>query len=275
MSFYELFTAVISSVCEILPLSGNSQAKIFDIIYHSMSASPLRHFAAGICYVGAIAAIIFVFRKKISLLQKALVATVRNIFKKNEPVNSEDKKEILLLLTAACPIAAAVFFKKIFERISSGNIVFIIALAVSGLMLFISDRSKRDDKSAISAPLSDAMTIGSFRLMGFIPGISGTAASIFACLFSGFSDEFTGEFTFLTLIPVLAGKAIYNFACIKSFSADISAVSSCILAGGAVFALGVLAVNKIRELIRLKRLKVFSYILWAEVIFMIIISVRG
>ena len=272
MSFFEIFKAFINSAAEILPLSGNAQTRIADMIYYPLTSGNAMSLAAALADFGGMAAVVYVFRKKILLLLKAFWGMLGKAGKK--AVNAEDKKEIKMLLIASCPILAAIFLKSVFGSISRGWIIFVIALAVSGAMLFAADKFKGGEAGAIGVPLPDALMTGAFRLLGFIPGMSGTAAALFGGALSGFSADFNCEFTFLTLIPVLLGKGIYNLSRVKA-DPGISVVSTCILVGFAVFAFGAVGIGKTRDMIFSGKLKLFSYILWAEALLALILSVRG
>ena len=274
MDFFTLLKAFINSVADIFPLSGAAQIKLLDMIYFSFDGGAAEHLLAAFCDFGGFASIIYFYRNKIFTLVKALPESLKKLIGREDKSDREERRELLLLAVAGIPILTAPLFKKIFASISAGSTAFIIALIISGLLLYFACRSKEGKSNALNITIPDALITGVFRLLGFIPGISGTGGALFSCFLGGFAADFTAEFTFLTGAFVFAGKGIYNALKINSGVNFIMIFAGIVLAA-AVFFTGVKALGIMCGLIRKRKLKIFSAILWIEAVVMIILSLRG
>ncbi|MEG0370957.1 MAG: undecaprenyl-diphosphate phosphatase, partial [Clostridium sp.] len=84
------------------------------------------------------------------------------------------------------------------------------ALIVGGILLFVSDRSKKPERCKYVEDLSvrDSFMVGVFQCMALCPGMSRSASTIIGGRFMGLSREVSAEFSFFLALPTLGGAAL-------------------------------------------------------------------
>ncbi len=81
--------------------------------------------------------------------------------------------------------------------------VVVAALAVGGIVLLFADRFGRHDRTIQDVTVRDALLIGTFQTLAFIPGISRSGATIITALLLSLKREAAVRFAFLLSIPVI------------------------------------------------------------------------
>ena len=117
----------------------------------------------------------------------------------------------MFLLIATVPGALSGF---LFEEQAAGllrNPLFIaFALSAFGLLLFISDRYSRRDKSIEDMNLTDCIVIGLAQALAIIPGVSRSGITITGAMFRNFKRDEAARFSFLLAAPLIAGAGLFE-----------------------------------------------------------------
>ncbi len=169
-----------------------------------------------------------------------------------------NKEKILLIIIGTIPIAIIGFlFEDKIELMFDNYLLVIVALSLTGLILFLTKKSK-EDKEEIS--LKMAFVIGIAQAFAIIPGISRSGITVATALLLGITRKKAFEFSFILAIPALLGAFLLNIPDIyKTNIAPLSLLS----AGVTAFFAGLIALWIFYSLIRKKNLSLFSYYLWA------------
>lgn len=83
-----------------------------------------------------------------------------------------------------------------------------ITMIVMGLVLFVTDRLGRENRSVGSLRVRDAITIGLAQAFAIIPGVSRSGATISTARALGLDREAAARFSFYLAIPIVAGAAL-------------------------------------------------------------------
>ncbi len=272
---FDIIEGLAVSLSEILPLSANGFGQLsdhFKTVYAGQDAGIWFKIFANL---GVIAAIIMVFKDELNEYIKSGISLIKKLIKKDNSEKTKEETELVLLLCMCAPMIVWLALRYVFDFIYGNGLVAAIAFSVSGVFLVTADRIKQRDIEVGKIKLTDGALVGVFRLMGFIPGISGTGGVIFSGLLSGFSEKLIHKFALLMCIPVLLGEIVLNIPAALKLSLNLSDAIGCVL----VLALGFMAsyhlTGVLFNMIKNKKLKIFGYILFAAAFISLILWMRG
>ena len=150
-------------------------------------------------HAATVLATIVVFRKQIWKLLCGLFK-----FKYNEETDY-----ILKICVSMIPVfVVGVFFKDYVESLFSSIVVVGVALLVTALLLFFSDRAKPRASTGIS--YWQAFVIGLGQAVAVIPGLSRSGTTISTGLLCGARREDVAQFSFLMVIVPILGEAFLD-----------------------------------------------------------------
>lgn len=250
MSAIEAFVlGLIQGLTEFLPVSSSGHLfiakELFGIETENMAFEVIVHTAT-------VLSTIIVFRKPIWDLLKGLFKFQYNA----------QTKYICMILVSMVPVfIVGVFFKDQVESIfSSGLLIVGLALVVTAMLLFISDRISRR-RIAPDKPVGfrDAIIIGVAQAIAVIPGLSRSGATISTGLLCGVKKEEVAQFSFLmVLVPVL-GEAFLELVG-GDFSSASSGIGALPMIVGflSAFVAGLFACKVMIALVKKASLKWFS-----------------
>lgn len=158
-------------------------------------------------HVGSLIAIIFYFWRDWILIGRDLLKSVAE----RSFVGRPSGKIGMFLLIATVPGALSGF---LFEEQAAGflrnplSIAF--ALSAFGVLLYISDRFSRRDKSVEDMNLTDCIIIGLAQALAIIPGVSRSGITITGAMFRNFKRDEAARFSFLLAAPLIVGAGIFE-----------------------------------------------------------------
>ncbi|MFN4298842.1 MAG: undecaprenyl-diphosphate phosphatase [Thermaurantimonas sp.] len=248
-----IILGILQGLTEFLPVSSSGHLEIGKALLglhmkgeESLLFTVIVHFATA-------AATLVVYRRDVGKLINGLLQ-----FKNNE----ETQFAGLIILSMIPAGVIGLLFEEQIEALFEGKIAFVgVMLIITGLLLFIADKSKATNKSI--TPLN-AFFIGVAQAIAILPGISRSGATISTSVILGIDREKAARFSFLMVIPVIFGKIILDAG---EMIQEVSAVEnptqvpfSVLLAGFATsFLVGIFACNLMISMVKRAQLKYFSF----------------
>ncbi len=236
-----LIMAILQGVTELFPISSLGHAVILPALLHwslDERAITFLPFLAMLHVGTATALFAYFWRDWVALLTGAVGAADR--------LRVGESRYILFLIVIATVPALVV--GKLLEhplRALFGTPVMAAGfLVINGLILLFADRLRsrlpeEADRPIASLSIADALWIGCWQCLAFLPGISRSGATMTGGLLRGVSHETAARFSFLIALPViLAATANQLLALHKNhipFSAMGSAVTGAVVAGITAF----------------------------------------
>jgi len=183
-----LILSTIQGLTEFLPISSSAHLIISSSILGQKTQSiTVDIFAHG----GSLFAVIIYFR-----------AELANALKDYKFSSSDSFLNKLFL--GSFPILIIGFF---FREFISENLRTLDIIAIStiffGILLWIADRTTKDQSSNESVSLKHAFFIGLAQCLALIPGTSRSAITIICALFLSYSRTIASKFAFILAIPTL------------------------------------------------------------------------
>lgn len=165
----------------------------------------------------------------------------------------------LLVIVGSVPTAAiALLVKPVFERLNAPLPV-AIALAVTGLILWLAPRSGPKHEVR-QVTFVDALVAGFVQGLAVIPGISRSGSTIATLLWRGVDKELAPRLSFLLYLVVSLGVAVLGARDV--LDADIELLPLVVMMA-ASFAVGYGALLLVFSVLKRGRFRLFSPYLWA------------
>ena len=148
------------------------------------------------------------------------------------------------------------FYSEELERLFDKQILLVgLMLLVTGLLLFVADRSRDTDKDV---SFFHALVLGLAQAIAILPGISRSGATISTAVLLGIDRTKAASFSFLMVIPLILGKITKD---LLDGALALKDDQLLILMGGftAAFLTGIVACKWMISLVQKAQLKYFAY----------------
>ncbi len=190
-----IILGIVQGLTEFLPVSSSGHLELGKAILgdkslpnDSLLFTVVLHFATAL-------STIVIFRKDILHILKGLFTSQWN----------EDKKFATKIIISMIPAAVVGFtYESEIAEMFSGNLFLVGSmLVITGLLLYLADRSKNTKKKV---SYKDAIIIGIAQAIAMLPGISRSGATISTSVLLGDDKTKAARFSFLMVIPLILGK---------------------------------------------------------------------
>ena len=182
--------SIIQGITEFLPISSSSHL----ILVSKYLSFNNQNFSIDVSlHIGSFLAVIVFFKKDILNFLK-------------------NKKIFFKILLSSLPVMIVGYILIKFDLMEHIRNVKIIGWTtiVFGVLLFISDRSKKIKKISKNFDYKSAVFVGFFQILSLIPGVSRSGITITAARFLKFERVESAKISFLMSIPTLAAVSFYG-----------------------------------------------------------------
>jgi undecaprenyl-diphosphatase len=248
--FEALVLAVVQGLSEWLPVSSSGHLVITQKL---LGISPPLLFDA-MLHMGTVLVVLFVFRKDILNILKALA---------KREFNTPEAKLALYIVISSIPIGILGFvFSDFFESLFDNLQAVGLALLVTGCILFISER--RLGNRTITLP--DAIIVGITQAVAIIPGISRSGITVSTGLLRGINKETVFRYSFLLSVPPIVGATLFELKDITTTNMDLTPF---IVGTVVAMIVGYAALKALQKIVLSEKFHLFSYYCWAAGILVI------
>lgn len=247
-----IILGLIQGFTEFLPVSSSGHLAIGREIL-GVEASDDLVFEV-VVHAATVLATIIVFRKQIWKLLCGLFK-----FKYNDETDY-----ILKICVSMIPVfIVGMFFKDYVEALFSSLLVVGIALVVTALLLFFSDkasalrRNGEENTARNGISYGQALTVGLGQAFAVIPGLSRSGTTISTGLLCGMKREDVAQFSFLMVLVPILGEAFLDIVGGDMAASSITALPL-ILGFLSAFVSGLFACKVMIALVKRAKLKWFA-----------------
>ena len=242
--FTAILLGLIQGLAEFLPVSSSGHLLLAERIVGITDAS-IGHFFIVLLHLGTLAAVLFVYRKRI--IEMIL-----------HPVK-QWQYWIYMIAATLVTVVMALALRDVFNRAESGSILGPCFL-VTAALLAVTDLLRKKAECRVTVPTMKwyhALFIGFLQGIAPLPGVSRSGATITGATLCRMKREDAAEFSFLLSIPAILGGAVLEIpAALKEGVGDISVL--CCIVGVLVAAVsGYFAVKFMIRLITKRSFKGF------------------
>lgn len=200
-----LVIAILQGVTELFPVSSLGHAVIIPAILHwsiDQRSPAFLPFLVTLHLGTAIALLAYFWRDWFELARGALGGGDRT-------VQRESRHILLLIVLATVPAVVLGFlFESFLRRLFGTPQIAAIFLVVNGFMLLAGEKLRGRSVTANHRPIAslnwrDAIIIGLWQCLAFIPGISRSGATIIGGILRGIDHQGAARFSFLVATPII------------------------------------------------------------------------
>lgn len=240
-----LLLGIVEGLTEFLPVSSTGHLTIVEKLLGLQVDDPGVTAFTAIIQVGAIAAVLFYFRRDITTLASAWFRGLANPAARQ----GQDYRLAWYVIVGSIPIGIVGFAAR---ELISGPLrnlwVVTAALAVWSIFMYAAERVGTRSRGEADLTMKDALVIGIVQCIALIPGVSRSGATISAGLFRGLDRVVATRLSFFLSIPALVAAGVYEAL---TATAEISASVGWLPTGVATAVSFVVAYVSIAWLLRL------------------------
>lgn len=255
---------IIQGLTEFLPVSSSGHLAIIQNMTGFGEGMDTLAFNV-LLHMGTLVAVAIVYFKDILGLVKSFFTLVAKIFKGKFKYSELELHErmIIYILVGTIPLVSMVLIEDYLDMIS-GYLVIVGALLIfNGLVLMISDRLARGNRTLDEIKPKNALLIGLCQMCALLPGISRSGSTITGGLLNGLDRSEAVRFSFLLSIPAILGSAVIKLPSLFSDITDGKTLGV-YLTGALVSAMvGVCAIKLLGYISKKSNFSIFSYYCFA------------
>ena len=256
---------IIQGVTEFLPVSSSGHLAIAQFFMETseepLLVSILLHFAT-------LVAVVICFRRDVIGIITEFFLCIRDLFagKFSWKNANQHRRMMILIVIATLPLFIVLPFKDAVESVSSNIFAVGICLAVTGVLLFVSDRvSRKAHRSGEKARVSDALAIGVVQACATLPGLSRSGSTVSTALILGLEREYAVSFSFILSLPAVFGATLLQVADAVESHAEFKA--SYLVGMFTAFVVGIASIKLMKWLVRSDKFGKFCYYCFAVAAF--------
>lgn len=267
--------ALFTAAAAVLPVSGGAHWKIAEKLLGLNAADPSVQAYKAAVYFGVLISFLIVYRRQlIALLREALVLLGLSRPSRRTRGIPFERRELIFLLFAMIPLFFALIVRKtLFTLDQSDNALAYIAvlLALSGTILFFSDRGVRSRRDLTHMTLQDGIIMSAAQTFSVFPGLSRSALTLSAGMSLGLERCAALEFSGLLAVPAYFGAGIVQILQAKTLGDSILNPWMFLLGIMLAALTGSVVLTLFCRLAKHRRTSVFSYWSWGTGIFALIL----
>ena len=200
---------VVEGLTEFLPVSSTGHLIIFSNLLKFSDNTAFANMFTMVIQLGAILAVLVLYRKKI------WDTIVHLLPSKNVSFEKSGLYFWLMIVISCIPAAAiGIPFDDLIEEKLFNPLVVACALFVGGLWMMYAESKLRGNQttslSTTKITAKMAIIVGLFQVLSIVPGMSRSASTIIGGWVAGFSTVAAAEYSFFLAIPVMFGQALLN-----------------------------------------------------------------
>ena len=263
-----IFYGIIQGLTEFLPVSSSGHLAMLQNILGVGQEMDTVAFNV-LLHLGTLIAVFAVYYKDIFGLIKAFFSLCGKIFRGNFKMSEYalHEKLVVYIIIGTIPLVPMILIEDYLDFVS-GYLVIIGALLIfNGLVLMISDKLSRGNKTLDEMKPKNAILIGLCQAVALLPGISRSGSTITGGLLNGLERPDAVRFSFLLSIPAILGASVLK---LPDFFAEIpdSKTLGIYIVGAAVSAVvGICAIKLLGYISKKSNFRIFSYYCFAAGIF--------
>jgi undecaprenyl-diphosphatase len=235
---------LVQALTEFFPISSSAHLKITKFFLNISDAQDTVIFDLS-CHLGSLGAVVYYFRKDIAL------------------IFSKERKIILKIFVAMCPLVPAYFILKPLREFASQPQYLGYCLLATAIILFLGDslRAAKKEITYSCSSFKDVIYIGLMQSAALIPGISRSASTISCAKVLGWSPSEAVKFSFLLSIPtIIAGNSLELFKYAVANRQITSVITGeCFVAFAASLIVGSAVIHTAMRILQKGSLRPFAY----------------
>jgi undecaprenyl-diphosphatase len=257
-----ILLGVVQGLTEPLPVSSSAHLVIVPALIPGFHQPGVAFDV--LLHLGTLLAVVFFLRREIGELFASLMPgkakddSVPGTYAGEKAAN---RRMILWIMIATLLTGIiGVLFKDRIERLFESVETTACMLFITGILLFLSDRVKTNQRGKEEMNLTDGIVLGLVQAVALIPGISRSGSTIAFGIFRGLERKTSARFSFLLSIPAIGGAVMLKSADLLRLAAgDLPVLGAGFVAAAVT---GFLSLKLLFAIINKTGLAPFAYYCW-------------
>ena len=265
--WYVVLLALIEGATGMLLLSGAGHLMIFEKLF-GVAELPFNFlYFSVVLHLGNLIAVLICYHREAWLLLRELlyVLRIRKMPSREKRHPGVQRRELLHITLALLPMLLSLLLVRPVRwvyRFESALLPVSAALAVTGGVLFLSERFYRGSKDEKTVTPLDALLIGLAQVLSVFPGLSRAALTTSVGVMCGLKREYAVRFSGLLSVPVILAALIYEAATAGAAGLQMPSVWLCLLGVAVSAAVSVGALKLLQRIAQYGRFDNLSYWCW-------------
>ena len=179
---------------------------------------------------------------------------------------------VLMIIIATLPLFVILPINDYVEQLYYHTFFIGIAFALTGCLLFVSDRMPAGKRTEKNMRIKDALIIGVCQAIATIPGLSRSGTTITAGMATGLNRDFAVKFSFMMSLPAVLGANILSLAKAAKAGIDVSLLPAYLVGMVVAMISGIFAIGLVKRITSKGRFGNFAYYCWGVGALTIILS---
>ena len=207
--FHAIVLGITQGLTEFLPISSSGHLEIIPWLFNwneFVGDTRAENTFDVALHFGTLLGAATYLRKDVYFYSKAGLRAVIG----RQPWDTHAKIGWFLLLSALPAALVAVIFESFLLRQSDRIGLIAVGLAFFGVILWLVDRSSRDERSTSELSLSHSLAMGIGQCVALLPGVSRSGIIITTARKLGYGRPDAARLAFLMGLPIIAGAALFR-----------------------------------------------------------------
>lgn len=273
---YGAFLGLVQGVAEFLPISSSGHLALFENILNMETLEAMGDSALFnvLLHLATLVAVVIAYWPDVKSMCVEGVGMVKSAVRR-EPIlgdNVPSRRLILMIIVATLPLFVVVPLQDALEQLNEMPGFIGLALIVTGLLLYISDRLPRGNKTEKSMTVWDALLVGLAQALATIPGLSRSGTTITAGMRRGFDRAFAVRFSFLMSLLSVTGAGILKVFDVIEEGVDLAMLPMYLVGMVVAGVTGYFCIKLLNKIVAKGRFGGFAYYCWAVGVLSILLS---
>lgn len=252
----------VQGVAEFLPISSSGHLSLFQSWFGMEEPDNL--FNVLLHFATLVAVCLVYWRDIVDMIREFFLGVGALVGRKKEtgPVPSA-RRLILMIILATLPLVVVLPVEDKVEALGGSTLYVGIALLLTGVILFVSDRLSRGKKTERTMTVKDALLVGCAQAIAVIPGLSRSGCSIAAGMAVGFDRTFAVRFSFLLSLPAVLGATLLKVIDVAQEGFDTALLPIYLVGMLVAGVVGYFSIRLVNLLAQKNKFGRFAYYCWA------------
>jgi undecaprenyl-diphosphatase len=237
-----LIIAVLQGVTELFPVSSLAHAVIVPAILHwniDQRGTAFLPFLVTLHFGTACALLLYFWRDWVALARGVMGIGPSMIVRESRHITG------LIILATIPAVILGFLFESFLRRLFGTPQIAAVFLILNGGLLLLGEKLRRNSEQTIHRPIAtltwrDAVIIGLWQCLAFIPGISRSGATMIGGVLRGIDHQGAARFSFLIGTPIIMAATVQQAHHLHKSGVTVAswgpAILAAIVAGLAAFA---------------------------------------
>ena len=259
-----ILLGAVQGIAEFLPISSSGHLVLVQHFFGGNGLGEEQLLFNVLLHFGTLLAVcVYYWNDVWSMVREFFLGVGDMVAGKGKEAPPPSRRMVLLIIVATLPLFAVLPVKDGVETAMSSVTFVSVALLLTGVLLFFSDRLARGKKAEGTATVVDALVVGAAQAIGTLPGISRSGITISAGMLRGYDRSFAVRFSFLMSLPAVFGATLLELKdAVEAGGIDSRLLPVCLVGMVTAGVVGYGSIHLVNLLAKKGKFGAFAYYCW-------------